>query len=66
MQWSETNVAQWLLWATREFSLEGLRPENLLMSGKDICALGREKFLSLTPPYMGDILWEHLDILQRG
>ncbi|CAG0912325.1 unnamed protein product [Notodromas monacha] len=65
MQWTDAHVAQWLLWATREFSLEGLQPELLFMPGKDMCALGREKFLSLTPPFMGDILWEHLDILQK-
>lgn len=36
------------------------------MKGKDIIALGREAFLSHTPAYMGDILWEHLEILQKG
>jgi hypothetical protein len=36
------------------------------MRGKDMCALGKESFLARTPPYMGDILWEHLDILQKG
>ncbi len=28
--------------------------------------MGREAFLSRAPPFMGDILWEHLEILQRG
>lgn len=29
-------------------------------------ALGREKFLAIAPPFTGDILWEHLEILQKG
>lgn len=29
-------------------------------------ALGKEKFLAIAPPFTGDILWEHLEILQKG
>lgn len=36
------------------------------MHGRDIVELGREGFLAMAPPFTGDILWEHLDILQRG
>lgn len=36
------------------------------MSGKQICAMGKESFLALAPAFMGDILWEHLEILQKG
>ncbi|XP_059476144.1 protein C-ets-1 isoform X2 [Neocloeon triangulifer] len=64
-QWSESHVAQWLQWATREFSLEGLATQQLNMRGRDICSMGKETFLSRAPPYMGDILWEHLEILQK-
>ena len=35
------------------------------MRGKDICAMGKEAFIALAPAFMGDILWEHLEILQR-
>lgn len=28
--------------------------------------LGREGFLAIAPPFTGDILWEHLEILQKG
>lgn len=31
-----------------------------------MCAMGKENFLARTPPFMGDILWEHLEILQKG
>lgn len=36
------------------------------MKGKDICAMGKEAFIARAPPFMGDILWEHLEILQKG
>ena len=63
------HVAHWLYWATQEFSLEAAQTasfETFQMKGKDIVALGRETFVARTPPFMGDILWEHLEILQKG
>lgn len=36
------------------------------MKGRAMVDLGKEKFLAITPPFTGDILWEHLDILQKG
>lgn len=36
------------------------------MRGRDMVALGRERFLAIAPPFTGDILWEHLEILQKG
>ncbi|KAK7870963.1 hypothetical protein R5R35_012175 [Gryllus longicercus] len=65
-QWTETHVAHWLCWAIREFSLEGVAMQHFRMQGKDICAMGKEAFLARAPPFMGDILWEHLEILQKG
>ncbi|KAH7946352.1 hypothetical protein HPB49_023413 [Dermacentor silvarum] len=65
-QWTEMDVAHWLGWAIREFSLEGVNMPSFAMKGKDMCALGKESFLTRFPPFMGDILWEHLDILQKG
>nr|CAD7196328.1 unnamed protein product [Timema douglasi] len=64
--WSETHVAHWLYWAIREFSLEGVPLNQFHMRGKDICAMGKEAFLARAPPFMGDILWEHLEILQKA
>ncbi|XP_063235380.1 ETS-like protein pointed isoform X3 [Bacillus rossius redtenbacheri] len=64
-QWTETHVAHWLCWAIREFSLEGVTLNQFHMRGKDICAMGKEAFLTRAPPFMGDILWEHLEILQK-
>ncbi|BES90195.1 Sterile alpha motif (SAM)/Pointed domain [Nesidiocoris tenuis] len=64
-QWNETQVAHWLNWAIREFSLEGVKPQQFGMRGKDVCAMGKEAFLTRAPPFMGDILWEHLEILQK-
>ncbi|KAL0269813.1 UNVERIFIED_CONTAM: hypothetical protein PYX00_007421 [Menopon gallinae] len=64
-QWTETQVAHWLCWAIREFSLEGIPIQQFYMKGKDICAMGKENFLARAPPFTGDILWEHLEILQK-
>ncbi|XP_020281103.1 ETS-like protein pointed isoform X2 [Pseudomyrmex gracilis] len=65
-QWSETAVAHWLHWAIREFSLEGVAMQPWQhMTGKQICAMGKESFLARAPSYTGDILWEHLEILQK-
>ncbi|XP_065206093.1 transforming protein p54/c-ets-1 isoform X2 [Planococcus citri] len=64
-QWTETQVTHWLHWAIREFSLEGVPMNQFYMRGKDMCAMGKEAFLARAPPFMGDILWEHLEILQK-
>ncbi|CAG0884436.1 unnamed protein product [Cyprideis torosa] len=64
--WSEADVCCWLSWAVQEFSLSGIQDfQNLNMKGEEIFAIGKEGFLERTPPYVGDILWEHLDILQK-
>lgn len=36
------------------------------MNGANLCAMGKERFLDLAPDYVGDILWEHLEMLQKG
>ncbi|XP_070525255.1 protein C-ets-1 isoform X1 [Cardiocondyla obscurior] len=65
-QWSEAAVAHWLHWAIGEFSLEGVAMQPWQhMTGKQICAMGKESFLARAPAFMGDILWEHLEILQK-
>jgi len=68
--WSQDHVSHWLSWAIREFSLgSGAHIESfvshLKMSGRQVCSMSKEEFLSCAPPYMGDILWAHLEILQK-
>ncbi|XP_055324071.1 ETS-like protein pointed isoform X2 [Sitodiplosis mosellana] len=64
--WSEEHVVCWLSWATKEFSLECVNIEAFSkMRGRDMVALGRDGFLAKAPPFTGDILWEHLEILQK-
>ncbi|KAI5705627.1 hypothetical protein M8J75_000410 [Diaphorina citri] len=65
-QWSESNVAQWLCWAIREFSLEGVTLHQFYMRGKDICSMGKESFLARAPPFMGDILSTTMVGIKRG
>ncbi|XP_058812230.1 ETS-like protein pointed isoform X2 [Topomyia yanbarensis] len=65
-QWTPEHVIIWLNWSIKEFSLESVNKEPFLkMSGRDIVGLGREGFLAIAPPFTGDILWEHLEILQK-
>jgi Sterile alpha motif (SAM)/Pointed domain len=64
--WPPEHVLIWINWAKREFSLEINNVEAFKKHGRDIVGLGREGFLAIAPPYTGDILWEHLEILQKG
>ena len=59
-------MVQWLRWAIPEFSLEGFNINQFAMHGSKLCRMSEEEFLSRTPPFMGDILWAHLEILRRG
>jgi len=55
------------MWVAQEFSLQNdVNFSNLKMKGRDIVALGRDAFMARSPQFMGEILWEHLDILQKG
>lgn len=65
-QWTETHVRDWVMWAVNEFSLKGVDFQKFCMSGAALCGLGKDCFLELAPDFVGDILWEHLEILQKG
>ncbi|ALC46024.1 pnt [Drosophila busckii] len=64
-EWTEEHVIYWLSWAKNEFSLLDLG-QFCKMTGREMVELGKEKFLAITPTFTGDILWEHLDILQKA
>ncbi|RUS88224.1 hypothetical protein EGW08_003990 [Elysia chlorotica] len=64
-QWSPCHVGQWLQWFTHEFSFEGLQLSNFQMDGRELATLGKKEFLERCPPYIGDIIWEHLDIMKK-
>jgi len=34
--------------------------------GRHLCNMGRERFVAEAPPFLGDILWEHLEMMLRG
>lgn len=59
-------MAHWLNWAAKEFSLECSHLHQFRMKGKDICAMGKDAFAARAPSFVGDILWEHLELLQKG
>ena len=68
--WSQEHVSHWLGWAIREFSLGSGQHidsfiSSLSMSGRQLCSMNKQDFISRAPLFMGDILWAHLEILQR-
>lgn len=65
-QWTEGHVREWLLWTVNEFSLKNVDFFKFSMNGASLCALGKDRFLDLAPDFVGDILWEHLEMLQKG
>ncbi|CRK94673.1 CLUMA_CG008173, isoform A [Clunio marinus] len=65
-QWTSEHIKYWLEWVKREFTLEISNIDAFKkMHGRDLIGLGREGFLAIAPVYTGDILWEHLEILQK-
>ncbi|CAG6006102.1 unnamed protein product [Menidia menidia] len=65
-QWTENHVAEWLTWTVNEFSLKNVDFDKFGINGASLCAMGKERFLDLAPDFVGDILWEHLEMLQKG
>ncbi|XP_076438360.1 transforming protein p54/c-ets-1-like isoform X2 [Babylonia areolata] len=64
-QWSPVHVQQWLAWASAELSLHGIDASLWAVKGAQLCKMDREDFINRCPPFVGDILWEHLDIMKR-
>ena len=64
MQWSESQVGQWLDWAVQEFEFNPIDKSNWQLSGLQLCALSKEEFLERAPPYTGDVLHSHLNLLK--
>lgn len=64
MKWSEVQVSQWLDWAVHEFGFNPINKTNWQLSGLQLCALSKEEFLEKAPPYIGDILHSHLNLLK--
>ncbi|KAL4659385.1 transcription factor ETV6 isoform X3 [Arapaima gigas] len=57
--WSREDVAQWLRWAEREFSLHPMVSGSFEMNGKALLLLTKEDF-RLRCPHSGDVLYELL------
>lgn len=64
MKWSEVQVGQWLDWAVHEFGFNQINKTNWQLSGLQLCALSKEEFLEKAPPYIGDVLHSHLNLLK--
>ncbi|TRY73703.1 hypothetical protein TCAL_00911 [Tigriopus californicus] len=65
--WTPRHVSLWLDWTMREFSLESDTFKDFLksfqLSGSEMCALSKESFMDQAPRCVGDILYEHLQLL---
>lgn len=64
MQWSENQVIQWLDWTIKEFGCTPVNKCNWRISGLQLCTLSKEEFLERAPPYTGDVLHSHLNLLK--
>lgn len=64
-KWTQGHVVGWIRWAVNELSLEGVSEANFSINGRELCNLSMLEFLARTPPFMGDILWEHLDMMKK-
>ena len=65
-EWTELDVGCWVIWAVKEFCLENVSPKQFVLNGREMINQGKECFLNRTSAFMGDILWEHLDLLMKG
>lgn len=63
-KWSVEEVSKWLKWAEQEFGLNAIDHSNFKMPGALLCGLSREEFLARAPPFTGDILLSHLNLLR--
>ncbi|XP_071407525.1 transcription factor ETV6 isoform X5 [Pithys albifrons albifrons] len=59
MYWSRDDVAQWLRWAEKEFSLRPIESSTFEMNGKALLLLTKEDF-RYRSPHSGDVLYELL------
>lgn len=57
--WSREDVAQWLRWAEKEFSLRPIESNTFEMNGKALLLLTKEDF-RYRSPHSGDVLYELL------
>ena len=64
--WCPESVKRWARWIAQEFSIPALDESNFNITGVFLCSLRKDEFLKLCPPFVGEILWEHLDRLQSG
>ena len=48
----------------QEFGFNTVDKSNFQLTGIQLCALSREDFLKQAPPYTGDVLYSHLNLLK--
>ena len=63
-KWSIKHVEEWLEWAVQEFGLNQIEISKFRITGAQLCSLSREEMLERAPPYTGDMLYSHLNLLR--
>ena len=64
MNWTNSHVNSWLDWAEREFGIDSIDHSNFKLTGAQLCSLSIDEFVKRSPPYTGDIMLSHLNLLR--
>ncbi len=58
------HVNKWLDWAQKEFGIDSINRSNFQLNGAQLCSLSPEDFMERAPPFTGDVLLSHLNLLR--
>ena len=64
MNWTKLHVSKWLDWAEREFGFDSIDRSNFKLTGAQLCSISLDEFVKRSPPYTGDIMLSHLNLLR--
>ncbi|XP_058063051.1 DNA-binding protein Ets97D [Anopheles bellator] len=64
-EWTAAHVKHWIQWAVRTFNLTGIKLQDWNISGRELCALGREEFKQKVPNDPDTLFWTHLALLRK-
>ena len=63
--WNIAHVRHWIQWASKEFALEDVNIDDFKLTGRQLCLLKHDDFVSYIPKDHGDIFWTHLELLRK-
>ncbi|KAL1117909.1 hypothetical protein AAG570_004222 [Ranatra chinensis] len=65
MEWEIAHVRHWLLWAVRQFNLVGIKLNDWMITGAELCNMSLKMFHSKVPNDPGNAFWTHLELLRK-